>query len=200
MDDPRYTPGGGPGGGPGPRSCKLQNKGDVGGGPGPADIKGTRGRSPSHGPAADQPEIGLGEPESTHYWNLPGRVNPCSSYWSVRPSRLGWVRCSVAGVLAQSVFIALAMALRGLLLHQLEVFPREIRFKAMLPPYEQSADPVSSAVNLPAVAAATGTSVGMKRRAPDHDQQGLQCRADLNHVPTVYLSASVNLQVHMCMY
>ncbi len=42
----------------------LRRTGDVGGGPGPADIKGGRGRS--HEPAAERPELGLGEPESAH--------------------------------------------------------------------------------------------------------------------------------------
>ncbi len=32
----------------------------------PADIEGARSRS--HGPAAERPELGLGEPESTHRW------------------------------------------------------------------------------------------------------------------------------------
>jgi hypothetical protein len=40
--------------------------GGIGGGPEPADIEG--GSSRSHGPAAERPALGLGEPESTHHW------------------------------------------------------------------------------------------------------------------------------------
>ncbi len=41
---------------------------------GAGDIEGARSRS--HGPAAERPELRLGEPESTHCWidNLPDRV------------------------------------------------------------------------------------------------------------------------------
>jgi hypothetical protein len=38
----------------------------AGGGPAPADLEGAR--SLSHGPAAERPVLGLGEPESTHRW------------------------------------------------------------------------------------------------------------------------------------
>jgi hypothetical protein len=58
------------------RSYRLHSGGSGGGletlhggageGPEPADIEGARSRS--HGPAAERPELGLGEPESTHRW------------------------------------------------------------------------------------------------------------------------------------
>jgi hypothetical protein len=58
------------------RSYRLHNggsdggletsRGGAGGGLEPADIEGARSRS--HGPAAELPELGLGEPESTHRW------------------------------------------------------------------------------------------------------------------------------------
>jgi hypothetical protein len=48
--------GGGTGGGPG------TTRGGGGGGSGPADMEGAP--QPGHGPAAERPELGLGEPES----------------------------------------------------------------------------------------------------------------------------------------
>ena len=42
------------------------SRGGACGGPGSVDIEGARSRS--HGPAAERPELGLGEPESTHCW------------------------------------------------------------------------------------------------------------------------------------
>jgi hypothetical protein len=60
------------------RSYKLHSSGSgrgletsrsgTGGGPEPADIEGTR--SWSHGQAAEPPELGLGETESTHCWTV----------------------------------------------------------------------------------------------------------------------------------
>jgi hypothetical protein len=47
------------------RSYGLHS-GDSGGGLEPADIEGAPSRS--HGPAAERPALGLGEPESTHRW------------------------------------------------------------------------------------------------------------------------------------
>jgi hypothetical protein len=42
------------------------SRGGAGGGPEPADIEGARSRN--HGPAAERPELGLGEQESAHCW------------------------------------------------------------------------------------------------------------------------------------
>ncbi len=48
-------------------STRLEmSRGGAGGGPEPADIEGARSRS--HGPGAELPGLGLGEPESMHRW------------------------------------------------------------------------------------------------------------------------------------
>ena len=58
------------------------SRGGAGGGLEPADTEGARSRS--HGPVAERPALGLGEPESAHRWTgTAGRAAPLAcSDWS----------------------------------------------------------------------------------------------------------------------
>jgi hypothetical protein len=53
------------GGGEGGAELQATNSVSAGGGPGPVDMEGVRSH---HGPAAERPELRLGEPESMHCW------------------------------------------------------------------------------------------------------------------------------------
>jgi hypothetical protein len=79
----------------------LETSRSTGGGPEPADIEGARSRI--HGPAAERPVLGLGEPESTHRWTgTTCRAAPLAcSDWSeerdVGRSRLDRVEGGITG-------------------------------------------------------------------------------------------------------
>ncbi len=100
------------------------SRGSAGGGQEQADIEGasSRSRSHGHGPAAERPQLGLGQPESTHWHCWTGTTCRaaqlvCSDWSDVglslldrvegggdnrKPGRTGFrPRCAVAGVLIQ---------------------------------------------------------------------------------------------------
>ncbi len=69
------------------------SRGGTGGGPEQADIEGASSRI--HGPAVERPELGLGEPESTHCWTgTTCRVAPLAALTGVRRGTSdghGWI-------------------------------------------------------------------------------------------------------------